>query len=255
MTRRRKLLVICLTALVILATAAFYQSALIGWWRGEAKYKGRYTNSWRAEMRCYEGGMAEGNLWHLDYAFSQKSSLWENWLDKLGVRKRSLGGFTIGVPDRHDLGIVLQDGDPDAVPVLMELLNDEDPTVRLLAIFGLQRVGAAARDAVPQLLALCPDPERGFDLTIELPFAFEAEYAISSIDEGLGFSRLLRRLHLFDSSQNIPYPDTLAMMLPQTPTGFGPLLRRIADKHPGWPEFSTSNASAVCPDDSTPPSD
>ena len=50
MRGRKKLLLICLAGVAIVVAAAFYQSDIIGWWRGEAKYKGRYTNSWRAEM-------------------------------------------------------------------------------------------------------------------------------------------------------------------------------------------------------------
>ena len=76
------------------------------------------------------------------------------------------------------------------------------------------------------MLALCTYPESEIVSDDELPFAFEAEYALGAVDPGLAFSRMLTRLHLFDNSQNLPFPDTLTMMLPQTPTGFGPVLRR-----------------------------
>jgi hypothetical protein len=41
-----------ITGILVIAGLAgsLWQSELIGWWRGEAKYKGRYTNSWRAEL-------------------------------------------------------------------------------------------------------------------------------------------------------------------------------------------------------------
>jgi len=53
----------------------------------------------------------------------------------------------------------LRRGDPDAVPVLIELLKDENSIVRQEAILILARIGPAARDALPALQQALKDPD------------------------------------------------------------------------------------------------
>jgi hypothetical protein len=129
--------------MAILATAAFYQSALIGWWRGEAKYKGRYTNSWRAEMRSYDTRFI-ASLGIVDWGFVRAPSKWEIWLAKL------LPGYSPTVNQSPPL----QDGDPEAVSLLLELLKAPEPIFRIMAASGLEKIGPPAREAVSALSAL-----------------------------------------------------------------------------------------------------
>jgi hypothetical protein len=125
----------------ILVTAAFYQSALIGWWRGEAKYKGRYTNSWRAEMRTYDQYFRISSDWY----FFHTQSRWEHWLSNF-LPKSSPSD------DRFDPP--WKDGDPKAIPLLVELLQAPETCVRVIAASGLETIGPPARDAIPALLAV-----------------------------------------------------------------------------------------------------
>jgi hypothetical protein len=137
-----------LAAVAILATAAFYQSDLIGWWRGEAKYKGRYTNSWRAELRTYKYcGYAQYTSWdgHSIWIFRREPSKWEEWLERVLPK---------GFPAKKDSTRPLRDGDPEAISVLIELLDAPEQNVRIQAANGLERAGEAARDAIPALLAM-----------------------------------------------------------------------------------------------------
>jgi hypothetical protein len=136
--------------MAILATAAFYQSALIGWWRGEAKYKGRYTNSWRAEMRSYDVNLGCDPLGHGCWDFVRRPSLREQWLSKL---------LPSSFRPKLDSCPTLLDSDPEAVPVLIELLHASETKVRILAAYGLEKIGSPARPAFPVLLTLLKDKD------------------------------------------------------------------------------------------------
>jgi hypothetical protein len=60
---------------------------------------------------------------------------------------------------KEDPAADLRRGDPDAVPVLIELLKDDNSIVRQEAILILARIGPAARDAVPALQQALNDPD------------------------------------------------------------------------------------------------
>jgi hypothetical protein len=151
MTKWRRFLLVSLAGVAILATATFYQSALIGWWRGEAKYKGRYTNSWHDELRAYEHS-------HV-YSRYPPDSRWKfarpepSW--RVFIAERFPGLIRL----KWDLNPPLQDGDPKAVAVLIALLDAPEPHVRSLAARGLESIGPPANEAVPALLRLTDDPE------------------------------------------------------------------------------------------------
>src|SRR5262245_28376878 len=114
MMKRRIKLISALAILAPLFLAAVYQSELIGWWRGEAKYQGRYTHSWRAELRTYDIYFGYGSVWHWDWTFFRRPSWWERWCSKL-LPKPYESYFSTLPP--------LQDGDPEAGAVLTELLQ------------------------------------------------------------------------------------------------------------------------------------
>jgi hypothetical protein len=137
--------------MVAAVIAAFYQSALIGWWRGEAKYKGRYTNSWRAEMRAYEYMGFDGGNGYLHFWFVRSPTKWENLLEILLPGKLRPGSLS---------SPPLQNGDPESVPVLEQLLQAPEANVRILAAIGLEQIGPPAQAAVPTLLAVLHDEDR-----------------------------------------------------------------------------------------------
>jgi hypothetical protein len=164
-TRRRALLILG-AAMVAAIVAAFNQSALIGWWRGEAKYKGRYTNSWRAELRAYErifGMIGDGGT-HVRWCFIRQPAKWEEIFDKLLNRHAQ----TI------DHSPPLQDGDAEAVPVLVELLQAPEANVRIIAAQGLEGIGPPARKAIPALIALIDDEDEDV--------AFASRQALRAMD-------------------------------------------------------------------------
>jgi hypothetical protein len=129
---RRIKLVFVLAVLAALCLAALNQSTIIGWWRGEAKYKGRYTNSWRAELRAYDlPHLGFNNLGHTTWYFERTPSPWEGWFSKL---------LPSSFKSKLDPSLPLQDGDPEAVLVLVELLEAPEANVRFMAAYGLETI-------------------------------------------------------------------------------------------------------------------
>ena len=151
MTRRRILLILSV-AMVAAIVATFYQSALIGWWRGEAKYKGRYTNSWRAELRAYERifGVMSDKRTNVKWFFVRQPTKWEEAFDKL---------FNSNAQN-IDHSPPLQDGNAEAVPVLVELLQAPEANVRIIAAQGLEEIGPSASEAVPALQRALRDEDQ-----------------------------------------------------------------------------------------------
>ena len=122
MTRRRVLL-LASALLAITFACSVFRSDLTGWWRGEAKYKGRYTNSWRAELLQWDGHRDAVHIVLLNLPQHQ-SSWWESLRDKL------LPSANARTPDVW----LLLDDDPEAIPVLIELLRDPERKVRMHTI-------------------------------------------------------------------------------------------------------------------------
>jgi hypothetical protein len=138
--------------MVAAIVATFYQSALIGWWRGEAKYKGRYTNSWRAELRAYERifGVMSDKRTNVKWFFVRQPTKWEEAFDKL---------FNSNAQN-IDHSPPLQDGNAEAVPVLVELLQAPEANVRIIAAQGLEEIGPSASEAVPALQRALRDEDQ-----------------------------------------------------------------------------------------------
>jgi hypothetical protein len=164
----RVLALVCVVAVLALAVAgALYRSALIGWWRGEAQYRGRYTNSWDAEVRHWRIVGYIGGNGHCSPIYSREPSWWLLMLDKLGC-----GRFM----DRsYPVPSILEGCDPAAAPVLVELLRSPNSNVRILAATALAETGPGARDALAALRALQDDEDS------EVRWA--AETAIWEIEE------------------------------------------------------------------------
>jgi HEAT repeat protein len=58
-----------------------------------------------------------------------------------------------------DYSLALLDGDAAAIPVLLELMKSPYPSVRLVAVESLARMGEAARPALPALLEASDDED------------------------------------------------------------------------------------------------
>jgi hypothetical protein len=152
MSRRRRLF--ALAALLLLIVIVYSRrNDVWGWWNQEGSYQGRYTNDWRAEFRhwdvAFDGSVgSDGTLPR--FVVARRESAVEYWLRKnFGVAGNSEGST-----------LPLQEGNPAALPVLHELLLDEDPKIRLLALLGIGRIGAEAREALTAVKRCARDPDR-----------------------------------------------------------------------------------------------
>jgi tetratricopeptide (TPR) repeat protein len=76
-------------------------------------------------------------------------------------REMTVGQWTmaLGSPQRMAALDVLQGGDPEALPVLLQLAKSEDSRVRVTAVGGLAELGAAAVSAVPALAEALKDKD------------------------------------------------------------------------------------------------
>jgi hypothetical protein len=211
MRGRKKLLLICLAGVAIVVAAAFYQSDIIGWWRGEAKYKGSYTNEWRSKLRsyvfCYDH---DDGLWLTDGVFVQMPTKLDEWISKFVPDGFPRAGYDFYPPLRYP--------EPDAVPVLIELLGSREKNVRILAANSLENIGPPARDAVHALLASAQTNDKNVEKAALL--------AVWKIEPSAVPSRVWLYRPLFDGRDGPPYPETLSAMLPQSPLSFGLMLRK-----------------------------
>jgi hypothetical protein len=151
---KRRATVLAAAAMLLMAglVGSIWQSDLIGWWRGEARYKGRYTNSWRTELRQYDYvgrfPFSHGVAASWDLIYERRSSAWEQWLAKTFPNLYSLDA---------DSPPPLQAGDVEAIPVLLKLLHAPEWNVRLLAIDGLRACQGCCDEEITELLALLED--------------------------------------------------------------------------------------------------
>ena len=103
---------------------------------------------------------------------------WERELVKWEVSRPpcGLGGYTrwvtrrpcalnqlrekIGIPlNEEPSNLLLLNGDPNALPVLMELLKTHHPNTRRIAIEGIRRIGDPAIPAMPLLVEALEDTD------------------------------------------------------------------------------------------------
>jgi hypothetical protein len=137
MGRRRLVLVIGAIAFVAAGTV-FPPTRLVvlGHIRGESFYRGLPTCYWHRDIAgCQE-------LWSplsCDWFLVREPTAAEDWLDRV-----------VGL-DVVTTNPAVLDGDPTALPVLIELLRYPDHRTRRAAATGLGAIGPAARKAVPVL--------------------------------------------------------------------------------------------------------
>jgi hypothetical protein len=137
----RKLLLIALGFAVLLAAGVFFGSSLgwkvKGWLASETFYDGMPSSYWRKEAReCDSFPLAPRHTYGRNMV--DDSSLLQAQQLVLGMKEW---------PDDHPLFR----GDPDAVPVLLELLDDDDHQVKMIAAKGLGHIGPESRAGFSRL--------------------------------------------------------------------------------------------------------
>ena len=158
MRRRWRLLIIL--ALLLLVGASLLHPAvhwqLIGWYRGEAFYQGMPASWWagEAEARYHvqpvPPSMDEDDLtlWVIE-----RSSLWDE-----------LCGYMPGAPEVKVTYVYnnkpLLNRDPAALPVLLTLLKEPSPKVRLVAVGGLMWQDKDQPDVRSALHSAAQDPDK-----------------------------------------------------------------------------------------------
>jgi HEAT repeat protein len=90
---------------------------------------------------------------------------WKEWLHNAGL--------AYPATDLEE-ALLLLEGEPAAVPVLLDLLRSTDPVVRKAAAEGLGAVGGPARVATPRLTPLLGDGDE--------PVRLAARAALKKID-------------------------------------------------------------------------
>lgn len=156
--QRRPLLLILLL-LFLLGSLLLVPSVrwpVYGWLRGEAFYQGMPVSWWEEEIEArYE-------------PFTDSVSSAPAWLivettsPLLHEIKQQISPDTMSVPLPMTIIPVgpLMEGDPDAIPVLLELLRSGSAKVRRLAIAGLKCHAHCQREIVTLLREASKDPDK-----------------------------------------------------------------------------------------------
>jgi hypothetical protein len=150
MTRYRRLL-LGLALLLLMAGLLMLPSVhwrLRGWVKGEAFYRGRPTAYWSQEasnLICRGTGVFGSSVFPIVlYDWARTPSQIHQYL---GTSKNRLTDFELLQPDQA------------ALPVLMEMLQDSRPQVRLVAAQALLHFELDGKPAVAALLPLYDDPD------------------------------------------------------------------------------------------------
>lgn len=138
---KKLICLLLLTAAAVLLAMPSCRYGVLGLVRGESFYQGRPTSYWRGVVKdwtvprpCSPQGPPPTTLLHKVRAF-----LVEPFAEK------------VVIPPGED--------QPDALPVLIELLSDEDAAVRSYAVTTIEGIGPSAKAAVPRLILLLEDED------------------------------------------------------------------------------------------------
>jgi hypothetical protein len=157
----------CAILLLLTPTARI---VVIGLLRGEKFYRARPTSYWRCQILERPFPYSEGNIVSFDFDRPVPAS-------RLDEVKKSLGLKYKVTPYRYPL----RENDPSALPVLIDLLHDDEPTVRMYAVESLGDLGPRAAVAIPDLKGLLNDNDHGgFGITV----AQRAGEALKRIEGG-----------------------------------------------------------------------
>jgi HEAT repeats len=164
--RRRWRLCVSLALLLAIVGVSLHPAVYwptYGWLRGEAFYKGMPTSYWEEEAAAYTPIFFD--QWqpkHDDGTAAWKSRKVDRYrwilahMPPQGTPLEPAPCPAI-VNDRPPLA----DGDPDAIPVLLQLLQSRVETVRWLAVWEMVELGSRANDAIPALHELLTSDDAG----------------------------------------------------------------------------------------------
>ncbi len=155
----------------------------IGWVRGEAFYKSRPTSYWHAELSHYEETCLFG--WGQVYVLRREPTKFETWVQRIIRIKGDQNGY------------LLLERDPQAVPVLLELLKYPDFKSRRAAATSLGYVGSPAKVASPSLVEIA-------QTTPDYALYKCAWYALITIGSDLGETKLPERPELTPTLELMP---------------------------------------------------
>jgi hypothetical protein len=136
MRRRRRLLLILplLSGLLLLPQVRW---PVYGWLRGEAFYQGMPTSYWREECRHWLPREIRISATP-QVEWNRQSSEFEKWRDSF-----------LHLPKNETFPLIT--GDPQCLPVLIELLQFEDKQLSRIVLYALERIGSGAVAVVPIL--------------------------------------------------------------------------------------------------------
>jgi hypothetical protein len=128
-------------------------------------FRDRTAAQWEAELQHWDawdmGIWGYGREPSPHFVWMRTPPWWQGWLQKVGIEVHSGSGE-----------LPLLEGDPDALPVLVELLHSADPKGRRAAIQGLTALGAAAKEVIPDLVRALDDPDH--DVRVDARQALKA---------------------------------------------------------------------------------
>jgi hypothetical protein len=145
---RARIVAISLLAFLVTGAAGWIgRSELRGWYRGEARFRGHYTNFWEEQLmqwRSVSSIDADGSTKRVWYRGG--NSFWDRTASKMGWST----SFSVEVVPP----IALLEGEPEALPVLMELSSVPQRDVRLLVALGVYKIPAENNELGDEALVL-----------------------------------------------------------------------------------------------------
>lgn len=134
---------------------------VLGWLRGEAFYQGRPTGWWIRELRDWDMPFQEYAYFKALYLARNKDGYHVGlnhgvmrrayWLRELSPVEEFLVKHG-NVQSSSQRPTPFADCDPNAIPVLAQLLQTEETRVQFAAVEALAKLGPAGRQAFPDML-------------------------------------------------------------------------------------------------------
>ena len=147
--RRFGILATLAIALVLMLIASWRRSNIIGYLRHESIYQGRYTNFWSADLRGWEVTATASFNGFCSRFRDPKESFWSEWLPRW-IKPSQQPSFK-----EHPL----MQGDPEALPVLLELLRDPSRDIRLIAAEAIGKLHPPPKHVFLTLMEALHDEE------------------------------------------------------------------------------------------------
>lgn len=152
-------LLLGLSLLLLVVASLLHPSVhwrVIGWWRGEAFYQGRPTSYWANEIETSYRELDMGGS-----IFSPRLVTWYRVTPSCWhqvTQPFMPGTRAVPIADLH-LNPPLLDGNPDALVILLTLIQGNSARVRRVAICGLMAQGQDKPEISSALLEATKDPD------------------------------------------------------------------------------------------------